>query len=209
MFTEVLKKVFKTTKIKFGDKTIDFKTPWPRKTFGQLIKQYADIDIEAFPTVEKLQAEIKRKKIKMNYSGKAGRGKLIDELYKEKVRANLVNPIFLIDHPLDLSPLSKQKDNDETKVQRFQLVVCGMEIVNAFSELNDPIDQKERFKAQARLKKEGDAEAHSMDDDFVKALEYGMPPTAGFGMGIDRLVAILTDAESVREAVLFPFVKGK
>ena len=209
MFTEVLKKVCKTTKIKFGDKTIDFKTPWPRKTFGQLIKQYADIDIEAFPTVEKLQAEIKRKKIKMNYSGKAGRGKLIDELYKEKVRANLVNPIFLIDHPLDLSPLSKQKDNDETKVQRFQLVVCGMEIVNAFSELNDPIDQKERFKAQARLKKEGDAEAHSMDDDFVKALEYGMPPTAGFGMGIDRLVAILTDAESVREAVLFPFVKGK
>ncbi len=209
MFTEVLKKVFKTTKIKFGDKNIDFKTPWPRKTFGQLIKQYADIDIEAFPTVEKLQAEIKRKKIKMNYSGKAGRGKLIDELYKEKVRANLVNPIFLIDHPLDLSPLSKQKDNDETKVQRFQLVVCGMEIVNAFSELNDPIDQKERFKAQAKMKKEGDAEAHSMDDDFVKALEYGMPPTAGFGMGIDRLVAILTDAESVREAVLFPFVKDK
>lgn len=209
MFTAVLKNTFKTTKIKYGDTTLDFKTPWPRTTFRELIKKHADIDIDKFVTVEELQAEIKRKKIKLSYTGKAGRGKLIDELYKETARPKLKNPIFLTDHPLDLSPLAKQKDNDPEKVQRFQLVVMGMEILNAFSELNDPIDQKERFKAQQKMKKEGDADAHSMDNDFVKALEYGMPPTAGWGMGIDRLTAILTNTDSIREAVLFPFVKDK
>jgi len=209
MFTDVLKKTLGTTKVKYGNKLLDFKTPWPRTTFRELIKQHASIDIDKFPTAEKLQAEIKRKKIKLNYSGKVGRGKLIDELYKGTVRPKLINPVFLTDHPLDLSPLAKQKADEPDKVQRFQLVVCGMEIVNAFSELNDPIDQKERFKAQAKMKKEGDAEAHSMDEDFVKALEYGMPPTAGWGMGVERLLAILTNTDSIREAVLFPFVKDK
>ena len=156
-----------------------------------------------------MQAEIKRKKIKLTYAGRAGRGKLIDELYKETARPKLVNPVFLVDHPLDLSPLAKKMADDPTKVQRFQLVVAGMEVTNAFSELNDPIDQKERFQSQAKLKRAGDSEAHSMDDDFVKALEYGMPPTAGCGIGIERLVALLTGADSVREAVLFPFVKDK
>jgi len=209
MFVYVLKKVFGTTKIKYGKTTLDFKTPWPRTTFRELIMKHAGIDIDKCPKVEELQAAIKKKKIKLTYSGKAGRGKLIDELYKEAAREKLTSPVFLTDHPLDLSPLAKQKDLMPDKVQRFQLVVAGMEIVNAFSELNDPIDQKERFKAQAKLKKAGDSEAHSMDEDFVKALEYGMPPTAGWGMGIERLLAILTNAESVREAVLFPFVKEK
>jgi lysyl-tRNA synthetase class 2 len=209
MFTYAMKQALGRTKIQYGDIALDFKTPWPRTTFRELIKKHADIDIDKFPTVEELQAEIKRKKIKLNYAGRAGRGKLIDELYKETARPHLKNPIFLTDHPLDLSPLAKQKDDEPEKVQRFQLVVCGMEILNAFSELNDPIDQKERFKAQQKMKKEGDAEAHSMDNDFVKALEYGMPPTAGWGMGIDRLTAIMTDTDSIREAVLFPFVKDK
>ena len=167
------------------------------------------IDIDKFITTEGLLGAIKRKKIKLTYSGKPGRGKLIDELYKETVRPSLISPTFLINHPLDLSPLAKKKADDETRVERFQLVVGGAEIVNAFSELNDPIDQKERFKVQVKLKKEGDADAHTMDEDFVTALEYGMPPTAGWGMGIERLLMILTDAESVREAVLFPFVKNK
>jgi len=219
MFSYMLKKVFGTTKIKYGGgpsaklgtstTVLDFKTPWPRTTFRELIMKHAGIDIDKFPKVEELQAAIKKKKIKLTYSGKAGRGKLIDELYKETARDKLINPVFLTDHPLDLSPLAKQKDIAPDKVQRFQLVVAGMEIVNAFSELNDPIDQKERFKEQTKLKKAGDAEAHSMDEDFVKALEYGMPPTAGWGMGVERLLAILTNAESVREAVLFPFVKSK
>ncbi|MFH0905378.1 MAG: lysine--tRNA ligase [bacterium] len=207
MFVDVLKKTLGTTKVKYGSKTLDFKTPWPRKTFRELIKQFAGIDIGRFPTADKLQAEIKKKKIKLNYAGRAGRGKLIDELYKETARPRLINPLFLVDHPFDLSPLAKKKTDDPSKVQRFQLVVAGMEIVNAFSELNDPIDQKERFKAQVKLKKEGDTEAHSMDEDFIKALEYGMPPTAGWGMGIERLLAVLTNTDSIREAVLFPFVK--
>lgn len=219
MFSYVLKKVFGTTKIRYqgspstslraSTAVLDFKTPWPVKSFRDLILKETGIDIDRYQTVDELHQAIKAKKIVLTYKGKAGRGKLIDELYKEKVRPKLVNPMFLVDHPLDLSPLSKQKDNDSDKVQRFQLVVCGMEIVNAFSELNDPIDQAERFKEQARQKKAGDKEAHSMDDDFVKALEYGMPPTAGWGMGIDRLVALLTNADSIREAVLFPFVKDK
>ena len=196
-------------KFDYSGKTIDMQGPWPRKSFRDLILEYTKIDIDQHLTVESLQAEIRSKGIRLNFSGTAGRGKLIDELYKETVRPNLVNPIFLIDHPLDLSPLAKKKEDDPTKVQRFQLVVAGMEIVNAFSELNDPIDQKERFDEQARLKNEGDADAHSADDDFVKALEYGMPPTAGWGMGIDRVVALITDADTVREAVLFPFVKDK
>ena len=206
MFVYVLKKVFGTTKIKYGDKTIDFKTPWPKKSFRDLIKQHAGIDIDQYPKVGDMRKVMRTRGINL---GRAGRGKLIDELYKETVRPKLINPVFLVDHPLDLSPLAKKMEGDPTKVQRFQLVVAGMELTNAFSELNDPVDQKERFQSQAKLKRAGDMEAHSMDEDFVKALEYGMPPTAGCGIGIERLVALLTNADSVREAVLFPFVKDK
>jgi len=209
MLSTVIKQVLGSYKVKVNGKTIDFKPPWPRKSFKQLILKETGIDIDKFKTVENLHKAIKAKKIKLIYKGKAGRGKLIDELYKETVRPKLINPIFVIDHPLDLSPLAKKKINEPDKVQRFQLVASGWELVNAFSELNDPIDQKDRFKEQVKLKKAGDFEAHSMDDDFIKALEYGMPPTAGFGMGVDRLVMLLTDADSIREAVLFPFVKNK
>lgn len=209
MFKDVFKEVLGTTKVKYGKYTIDFKTPWPKKSMRELIKKETGIDINEFPTVNLLASEIRRKKIKLTYTGKAGRGKLIDELYKEKVRPKLINPVFLIDHPVDLSPLAKRKEFDESKVQRFQLVVAGTEVVNAFTELNDPLDQRERFKEQARQKKAGDVEAHLMDEDFIKALEHGMPPTAGWGMGIDRFLAVLTDADSIREAVMFPFVKDK
>lgn len=209
MLSSVIKQTLGTTKVKFGDKTLDFKTPWPVHSFRDLIFKETKIDIDKLPTVEDLQKAIKAKKITLTYKGKAGRGKLIDELYKETVRPKLVSPMFLVDHPLDLSPLAKKKTDNPEKVQRFQLIVAGMEIVNAFSELNDPIDQAARFKEQAKYRKEGDREAHLMDDDFVKALEYGMPPTAGWGMGMARLVATLTNAESIREAVLFPFVKPR
>lgn len=235
LLTTVIKRVLGTTKIKYqsGPSTrfdracpersrgahhkslrasttvLNFEAPWPRKSLREVIKKETGIDIDKYPTVKDLQAIIAAKKIKLVYTGKTSRGKLIDELYKETVRPKLINPIFLIDYPLDLSPLAKKKVGEVDKVQRFQLVVAGMEIVNAFSELNDPLDQVERFSQQARNKKAGDSEAHSMDDDYVKALEYGMPPTAGFGMGIDRLVALLTNADSIREAVLFPFVKPR
>ena len=209
MLSSVIKKILKTTKIKFGDKIINFKTPWPRKSFRDLILKETKIDINKFKTAKELQKVIKDKGIILTYKGRAGRGKLIDELYKETVRPKLINPVFLIDHPVDLSPLAKKKAGGLDTVQRFQLVVAGWELVNAYSELNDPVDQKERFRQQAKLEKSGDREAHSMDDDFVKALEYGMPPTAGWGMGMERLIVLLTNAESIREVVLFPFIKGK
>lgn len=209
MLVMAIGKALGSTSFEYAGKTIDVASPWPRKSFRDLILEYTQIDIDQHLTVERLQAEIRSKGIRLTFSGTAGRGKLIDELYKETVRPNLTNPVFLIDHPLDLSPLAKKKEDDGTKVQRFQVVVAGMEILNAFSELNDPIDQKERFDEQAKLKFEGDPDAHSADDDFVKALEYGMPPTAGWGMGIDRLVALVTNADTIREAVLFPFVKDR
>lgn len=203
----VIQKVFNATQLTLGDQTIDFTSPWPRKSFQELIQQETGINIDEYPTEEDLHQAIQEKNIHLTYTGKDSRGKLIDELYKEKVRPKLMNPTFLIDHPLDLSPLAKKKAKEPDKVQRFQLIVKGMEIVNAFSELNDPIDQAERFATQVKEKEAGNIEAHSMDADFVKALEYGMPPTAGFGMGIDRLVVLLTNADSIREAVLFPFIK--
>lgn len=209
MLTAVIKKIFGTLQITLGDQMIDFTPPWPKKSLRELIQQTTGIDIDACPTVDALHQAIADKNIQLTYTGKASHGKLIDELYKETARPNIVQPTFLIDHPLDLSPLAKKKDKEPNKVQRFQLVVKGMEIVNAFSEVNDPLDQAERFAEQVRQREAGDLEAHSMDADFVKALEYGMPPTAGFGMGIDRLVALLTNADSIREAVLFPFVKDK
>jgi lysyl-tRNA synthetase class 2 len=209
MIVKVVTDVIGGTKFTFGEHTIDVAGPWPRKSFRDLILEHTQIDIDEHSTVDSLQAAIRSKGIRLTYAGTIGRGKLIDELYKETARPKLINPVFLIDHPLDLSPLAKKKTDSPEQVQRFQLVIAGMEVLNAFSELNDPIDQKERFDEQARLKGEGDADAHSADDDFVKALEYGMPPTAGWGMGIDRFVALLTNADTIREAVLFPFVKTK
>ena len=205
----VIKKVLGVDTIQFGEQTIDFRTPWPQRSLQSLILEATGIDIDQCQSVADLQMAIGAQNIQLIYAGNASRGKLIDELYKETVRPKLMNPIFITDHPLDLSPLAKKDPQDPTKVQRFQLVIAGMEIVNAFSELNDPIDQKERFDEQARHKAAGDVEAHSADSDYIKALEYGMPPTAGFGMGVDRLVALLTNADSIREAVLFPFVKPR
>lgn len=209
MLSTVIKKVFGATQLTIGGQMTDFAPPWPRQSLASLIQAETGIDIDQCIKVEDLQKAIVAQNIHLTYTGKTSRGKLIDELYKETVRPKIVQPTFLVDYPLDLSPLAKKKDKSKDTVQRFQLVIQGMEIVNAFSELNDPLDQAERFAEQAKHKAAGDTEAHSMDMDFVKALEYGMPPTAGFGMGIDRLVALLTNADSIREAVLFPFVKPR
>ncbi|OGB74135.1 lysine--tRNA ligase [candidate division Kazan bacterium RBG_13_50_9] len=209
MLGGVVKKIFGSTRVQYGGRTINFATPWPVKSLRELIKKETGVDIDEYNTAHALQKAIQGAKIRLTYKGRAGRGKLIDELYKETVRPKLTSPVFVIDHPLDISPLAKRQVKSPQKVQRFQLVVAGMEVVNAFSELNDPLDQRERFREQAQERRAGDKEAHSMDEDFVKALEYGMPPTAGWGMGVERLVAILTDADSIREAVLFPFVKSR
>jgi len=204
-YTAIIKKTFGTLEIKYQSKVLDFNAPWPRFDYRQIIIKESGIDIDKYPTKEDMRKISAEKGIKID--PKAGRGRLIDQLYKKLVRPKLFQPCFLINHPLDISPLAKKKDDDKNKVQRFQVLIAGAEIGNGFSELNDPIDQKERFQVQAKLRAEGDAEAQMMDEDFVEALEYGMPPTAGFGVGIDRFLTILTDQKSIRDVVFFPMMK--
>lgn len=204
-YTVVIQKTFGTLSIKYHDKILDFKTPWPRIDYREIVLHESGVDIDKYPTKEDMRNICMEKGIKIDPS--AGRGRLIDQLYKKLVRPKLFQPCFLINHPLDISPLAKKKDDDKTKVQRFQVLIAGAEVGNGFSELNDPIDQRERFEAQMSLREAGDAEAQMMDEDFVEALEYGMPPTAGFGVGIDRFLAILMDQESIRDVVLFPMMR--
>ncbi len=206
-YVAIIKKTFGTLEIKYQEKVLDFKTPWPRIDYSDVVLKESGVDIDKYPTKESMQKVLQEKGIKID--PKAGKGRLIDQLYKKLVRPKLFQPCLLINHPLDISPLAKKKDDDKSKVQRFQVLIAGAEIGNGFSELNDPIDQKERFEAQAKLRAEGDAEAQMMDKDFVEALEYGMPPTAGFGVGIDRFFMILANQESIRDTVFFPMMKPK
>lgn len=187
-------------------KVIDFKSKFDVISFGDLLKKYADIN---YDDLTEAQLAKKAKSLKIKLGKGAGKGKIADEIYKVLVRPNIIQPTFMIYHPLELSPLAKLLPDDNTKVARFQLIVAGMEIANGYSELNDPIDQAARFKDQEKTRKHGDKEAQRMDEDFVEALEYGMPPAAGLGVGIERLVALLTGAHSVREVMLFPTMRPK
>jgi lysyl-tRNA synthetase class 2 len=204
-YTSIIQKTFGTLEIKYQDNVLNFKTPWPRIGYREIILKEAKIDIDKYPTKMDMQKALKEKGIKID--PKAGRGKLIDQLYKKLVRPKLIQPSFLVDHPLDLSPLAKKREDNKTKTQRFQVLVAGAEVGNGFSELNDPVDQRERFEEQARLRKAGDTEAQMTDNDFVEALEYGMPPTAGFGVGIDRLFMVLANQKSIRDVVFFPIMR--
>ncbi len=206
-YSTIIKKTFGTLKIKYKNEVLNFNAPWPRIDYREIVLKESGVDIDLYPTKEDMQKIVKKNVIKVD--PKAGRGRLIDQLYKKLVRPKLTQPSFLINQPLDISPLAKKKDDDKTKTQRMQILIAGAEVGNGFSELNDPIDQKERFEAQDKLRAAGDIEAQMMDEDFVEALEYGMPPTAGFGVGIDRLFMILTDQENIRDTVLFPTMRPK
>lgn len=205
MYTTILQKVFGTLKFKFQDYELDFTTPWPRLDYRTLILEKTGIDLNDYPTVESLVPILREKGIAPDT--KLGRGRLIDQLFKKFVRPDLVQPAFLINHPLDISPLAKKHEDNPSYVQRFQVLFAGAEVGNAFTELNDPIDQKGRFDEQSALRENGDDEAQMKDDDFIEALEYGMPPTGGFGVGIDRFLAILTNSETIRDVVFFPTMK--
>ncbi|MBW6440917.1 lysine--tRNA ligase [Patescibacteria group bacterium] len=206
-YMDIIQKTFGTLKIKYKDTVLNFKAPWPRIDYREVVLQESGVDIDLYPTKEDMQKIVAQKGIKVD--PKAGRGRLIDQLYKKLVRPKLIQPSFLINQPLDISPLAKKKDDDKTKVQRIQVLIATAEVGNGFSELNNPIDQRERFEAQDKLRAEGDDEAQMMDEDFIEALEYGMPPTAGFGVGIDRLFMILTNQESIRDVVFFPTMRPK
>lgn len=212
MITTILQDIFGKLKFKINDRQgnpveIDFKLPWPKFSFAELIKRDCGIDIDNFKTAEDLKKEIKSKKIKIDDIESLGRGNLIDALYKTVSRDKIIQPTFLIKHPLDLSPLARKNDQNPNVVDRFQLVINTWEILNAYSELVDPIDQKERFEKQSMAKSQGDAEAHGKDDEYIKALEHGAPPISGWGMGIDRFITLITQQDNLRDTILFPLLR--
>ncbi len=193
-----------STRVTVGDNEIDFKGPYRRLTMADAILEYTGEDINGADEAE-LRAICQRLHIHVDKT--MGRGKLIDEIFGEKVEGHLIQPTFIIDYPVEMSPLTKKHRSKEGLVERFELMVNGKEIANAYSELNDPIDQRERFEEQLKLADRGDDESMPMDEDFLRALEYGMPPTAGIGIGIDRLVMLLTGQKSIQEVLFFPQMK--
>ncbi len=204
--TAIIKKLFGKLEIEYEGNKINFKTPWPRKEFNQILKKETKINYEE---INEIALRKKAKSLGIETKKGAGKPEIADEIYKKLCRPKIWQPTFVIHHPLGSAPLARQLKNDSSKLARFQLLVGGFELVNAFSELNDPIEQRKRFEEQEKIFKKGFEEAQRMDKDFIEALEYGMPPAAGFGMGIDRLVALLTDSHSLREVILFPTMKKR
>ena len=204
LIAHVAEKALGTLRFPYGDEVIDLSPPWPRIAMLEALAQRG-VPEEIFGDAGKAREWARANGVQIEAG--AGPGKILDEIFKEKVEPSLVQPTFIIDHPVDLSPLAKRKPANPSLVERFELFIASREIANAFSELNDPMDQRQRFQAQVAAKAGGDEEAHWMDEDFVRALEYGMPPAAGEGIGIDRLVMLLTNSQSIRDVILFPQLK--
>ncbi len=190
-----------TTQVIVGDKTIDFKRPFKRVTMFESIKDFTGIDISA---MDENQLRDVCKQLNIPVDNSMGKGKLIDEIFGAKCEGNYIQPTFITDYPIEMSPLTKKHRSKEGLVERFELMVNGKELANAYSELNDPLDQRERFEEQAQLMERGDDEAMFVDQDFLRALEYGMPPTSGIGIGIDRLAMIMTNSHSIQDVLFFP-----
>ena len=191
-----------TTDVVFGENKVSFKAPYARLTMTDAIKQFTGFDIS-----EKTEAELfeAAKSMGIAVDDTMGKGKLIDEIFGEKCEGNFIQPTFITDYPKEMSPLTKEHRSNPDLTERFELMICGKEVANAYSELNDPIDQRQRFEAQMALSEKGDVEANGViDEDFLRALEYGMPPTAGIGIGMDRLIMFLTNNPSIQEVLLFP-----
>ena len=193
-----------TTKVKIGDNEVDFAAGYRRLPILEAIKEYAGVDVSEMDEAE-LRATCE--KLNVHTEPSMGKGKLIDAIFGEYCESNLIQPTFITDYPVEMSPLSQRHRHNPKLTERFELFVCGKELANAYSELNDPIDQLERFEEQARLKSNGDDEAMFIDYDFVRALEYGMPPTSGLGMGIDRLTMFMTGQTTIQDVLLFPQMK--
>jgi lysyl-tRNA synthetase, class II len=187
--------------LRYGDHVIDLGKGFRRVTFLDLIAEHTGID---FGPLDRDRTEATARALGVEVDATMGKGKLLDEIFSEKVEPHLIQPTFVCDHPVELSPLAKRHRNDPELVERFEPFIAGFEVGNSFTELNDPRDQRARFEEQLRLREAGDDEAQQLDEDFLRALEYGMPPTGGLGMGIDRLVMLFTDSHSIRDVLLFP-----
>lgn len=205
MVAFIAQEVLGTTKVMFDGQEVDLTPPWRRLNLAEGIKEQTGIDIfETYPDVRALWTECQNRNLKV--TPQPSWGKLVDELLGEYVEPTIVNPTFIHTFPLDISPLAKQSPNDPRVVERFEIFVTGMELGNAYSELNDPVAQRQRFLEQQQI---ADDESHAMDEDYVLALMHGMPPTGGLGIGVDRLIMLLTDQQSIREVILFPHMRSK
>lgn len=212
MLASAVVQLFGHAQIQLEGRTIDFEADWPVVSFRDLLLKDCGIDINQHVSAEALLNEINRCGINLESETDVsllGRGNLIDLLYKKVSRPNMIAPVFLVDHPTALSPLARANDHNPDVADRFQLVINGAEIINGYSELVDPVDQRNRLLEQARLKANGDEEAMMMDEDYLAAMEHGMPPISGWGMGIDRVLQVLTSQESIRDLVLFPLMRPK
>ena len=212
MLQTIIGKLFGTLVLNIDDKEIDLSGTWPAISFRDLISKYSSIDIDVYNTKESLLAKIKEEKIEIDSEvplEDLGYGNLVDQLYKKVARPNVLGPVYLIKHPIELSPLARANDDNKNITDRFQLIINGAEIINAYSELVDPQDQEARLLKQAELKAKGDVEAMPMDYEYIEAMEYGMPPISGWGMGIDRLLQILTNSENIKDVIMFPLMRKK
>ncbi len=207
LYRHVAKEVLGTTTIVYNGVEMDLSKPFERITMVEAVRKYADVDFEKITTLEEARAAAKEHHIEFEEWHK--KGDILNLFFEEFVEEHLIQPTFLMDHPVEISPLTKRKPSNPDYVERFEFFMNGWEMANAYSELNDPIDQRERFKAQEELLKQGNEEANTTDEDFMNALEIGMPPTGGIGYGIDRMVMLLTDSAAIRDVLLFPTLKSQ
>lgn len=210
MLQTIIQDIFGTLEITIENELVDLSGIWPKVSFRDLILKYTPIDIKEVNTKEKLLQAIKENNIELDSDTpieNLGFGNMVDYLYKKVARPHIKNPIYLTEHPLELSPLARQNDDDKSIVDRFQLVINGAEIINGYSELVDPFEQRRRLDEQARLKEGGDEEAMAKEEDYLQAMAYGMPPISGWGMGIDRMVQLLTNSDNIKDVVMFPLMR--
>ena len=207
LISQVCQEVLGTLKIEYQGQTIDLTPPWTRLTMTEAVKKYAGVDFDTITTDEEARKVAREKGLHLE--GNPVKGEVLNLMFEEFAEANLIQPTFILDYPVEVSPLTKRKPDKPELTERFELFIVGREFGNAYSELNDPIDQKERFIAQVKKREAGDEEANMMDEDFIIALEHGLPPTGGLGIGIDRLIMLLTNSYSIRDVLLFPTMKPK
>ncbi len=207
LVASVAEEILGTLKISYGGKELDLSLPWPRRDLLDIVREYTGVDFDSIPDDEGARQAALQKGLELE--GKESRGQIIFTFFEKFCEDRLWGPLFVQKYPVEVSPLARRCSDDPRYTCRFETFLAGKEIADAFTELTDPFDQRARFEAQVKLRAAGDEEAHMMDEDFLTALEYGMPPTGGLGIGIDRLIMILTDSPSIRDVILFPTMRPR